>query len=186
MPPISRDQAPAARTTMSAASRPRSVSTPRARPPASRLPRPRNARGFRPRRRGKRRSAPRASSGSRPDGRCGCSTAAAMPGFRCGSQAARLGRVEPFEVEPEPLLEFVGMAQVSASSRLSATTSVPSSRYSTEMPLAASSSRAKSGHRRWLSRVSGSSGSSPGSVSTAAASIPAAAQLAPRPAAPLS
>src|SRR5438105_9612951 len=54
------------------------------------------------------------------------------------------------------------------------------------MPLAASSARAKSGHRRWLSSASGNSGSSPGSVSTAAASIPAAAQLAPRPAAPRS
>src|ERR1700680_850309 len=54
------------------------------------------------------------------------------------------------------------------------------------MPEASFSSRAKSGHRRWLSRASGKSGSSPGSVSTAAASIPAAAQLAPCPAAPRS
>jgi hypothetical protein len=69
---------------------------------------------------------------------------------------------------------------------LIATTIVPSSRYSGETPDAASTSRAKSGHRRWLSSASGNSGSSPGSVSTAAASMPAAAQLAPCPASPRS
>ena len=54
------------------------------------------------------------------------------------------------------------------------------------MPEAVRSSRAKSGHRLWLSSVSASSFSSPGSVSIAAASMPAAAQLAPRPALPRS
>ena len=40
----------------------------------------------------------------------------------------RLGRRQPFEIEAEAFLEFVGKRSCSASSRLSATTSVPSSR----------------------------------------------------------
>ncbi len=72
------------------------------------------------------------------------------------------------------------------SSRVSATTSVPSSRRPTSIPVVRSSSAAKSGQRRCACRFSASRASSLGSVSTPAASMPAAAQLAPRPASPRS
>src|SRR4051794_3893951 len=54
------------------------------------------------------------------------------------------------------------------------------------MPDTASRSRAKPGQRSWLWRLRRRRAVSPGSASHAAASIPAAAQLAPRPAAPRS
>src|SRR6266704_1381106 len=69
------------------------------------------------------------------------------------------------------------------SSAVSATTSVPSRRRSTSWPVSFSSSAAKSGHSAWLRRPSAISFSSPGSASAHAASMPAAAWLAPDPAA---
>src|SRR6266568_7010594 len=69
------------------------------------------------------------------------------------------------------------------SSAVSATTSVPSRRRSTGWPVSFSSSAAKSGHSAWLRRPSAISFSSPGSASAHTASMPAAAWLAPDPAA---
>ena len=59
-------------------------------------------------------------------------------------------------------------------------------RSSTSIPDAFSSSAAKAGQRAWLSRPSATRASSPGSASQQAASMPAAAWLAPLPAAPRS
>ena len=73
------------------------------------------------------------------------------------------------------------------SSAVSATTSVPfGAQFDVDARSACSSSAAKAGQRDWLSRPSATSASSPGSASQQAASIPAAAWLAPLPAAPRS
>jgi hypothetical protein len=105
------------------------------------------------------------------------------PGLQM-APSARLGSIEPSKVETEPLLELEGMAQLGGVVRLAVTIVLVA--IFRRDPDAASTSRAKSGHRRWLSSASGKSGTSPGSVSTAAASMPAAAQLAPCPASPRS
>ncbi len=73
-----------------------------------------------------------------------------------------------------------------ASSWVSATCNVPSVRSATERPDAASSSAANAGQSNWLRRHRPNSVCSPGSASSPAASMPAAAELAPCPTMPRS
>src|SRR5215470_13591989 len=70
-----------------------------------------------------------------------------------------------------------------ASPAFIATTNVPSARRSMAKPLAASSSVAKAGQSDWLRRPNATRSCSPGSASAQIASMPAAAWLAPDPAA---
>ena len=136
------------------------------------------------RRRGGRPARASRAGGCRPGGRVGLQTAAATPGFRCGSRS-RACAGQPFEIDAEPALEVEGMRSCAASSRLRATTIVPSWRGRLDRRWRAPARR-EIGPQRWPAGASASSASSPGSVSTPAASMPAAAQLAPCPASPRS
>src|SRR5215475_633698 len=116
---------------------------------------------------------------------CGLKTAPAnWP--RCGSRR-RASRPDIHSTgRPRPCWKLSPWRSRAASSAVGATTSVPSRRRSTAIPLAASSSAANCGHAAWARRPSMTRASSPGSASTFAASMPAAAWLAPAPATPLS
>ncbi len=101
--------------------------------------------------------------------------------------AARLGAGQPFEIEAEALLELIGKAQLLG---------VVAAEGDDQRALVAVADRDPGGGLELAGKIrpqtlgfpgsAPSSGSSPGSVSTAAASMPAAAQLAPWPASPRS